>query len=138
MFTYIRSVVRIFRSSVSARRQHELALLGQLHRNSSQERQARGIETRLFFDAELLASAQARQSVAHGFKKSLLACGAGLLLVASPMSGRAEESDAPAQALVEFSPANEEVPFTAKLAVWLEDLIGVLGEGEGDPADGDG
>ncbi len=137
MLTYIQSAIRSFRSAFAARRQPDLTLLGQTHRDSFQEQQARAIETRLFFDTQLLASAQARQSLAYGFKKSLLACGAGLLLVVSPTPGQAVESTEVESTAVESNIPTEETSLGEKIERWLGEVIGLLGDGD-DPKDGEG
>jgi len=137
MFTFINSAIRNFRASNAVRRHPDLSLLGQPDRDPTQERLARGIETRLFFDADLLASAQARQYLASGLKKSILACGAGVLLMVSPISGQAEEVDAKEPVPVEISAPEEKSDPAETSGGWLEDWIGLF-DGEGDdPADGD-
>ncbi|MGQ0801496.1 MAG: hypothetical protein ACT4NL_15465 [Pseudomarimonas sp.] len=138
MSTFIHSAIRFFRSSKVASRQSELALLGQSDRTLRQEQQARGIETRLFFDTELLSSAQAYSSLTHGFKKTLLACGAGLLLVMSPMSGQAEDKVAAEPVAVEAGSTDDDTSLADEIGGWLAEAMGLMGDGDGDPGEGEG
>ena len=138
MATFIQSTIRFFRSSKATNRQSELALLLQSDRNLRQEQQARGIETRLFFDTQLLSSAQAHSQLTRGLKRTLLACGAGLLLVVSPISGKAEVAAETESVAVEASTAVADDSLADKLGRWLAEAMGLMDDGAGDPAEGEG
>ena len=135
LFAAFRTAVR--HSATSTRNERDLAVLDLSNRSDAQELEARRIEALLFFDTELLAAAKKRASYGITLPKTLLASIACALLILSPY--RAQAEDAPEEPTASSSSndaSTDEATLQAQLEAWLESM-GLLGEGDIDPAEGD-
>ncbi len=140
MFTQIFAAVESITARLhQARTRRSIALLRTQNRSVRQEIKARQVESRLFFDADLLAAARDdRKIMLRSLQRGLLACGFGAMLSLSPMTSQAADDSRMSESTVTAAAGGGESGGSVLdiIEAWIEETFELLDDPTTDPKEG--